>query len=528
MARSSRSAALELDGNSLSLADAARILRGHIERLSLAPAAHQRVEQARRCVDDLLASGATLYGVNTGFGKLANERIGPHEVLALQENLLRSHAVGVGALLSIPVSRLALTLRINALAKGYSGVTVALIEALIAMYNRGVVPAIPEQGSVGASGDLAPLAHMALVVMGEGHAFVTSPTAPTDGTARPPRLQSGRAALRRAHLQPHRPQAKEGLSLINGTQVSTALLADALVQAQQLARIADVAGAMTVEATRSSLRPFDRRIQEVRPHPGQAAAAANLRRLLEASEIMASHADCAKVQDAYSLRCMPQVHGAFRGALDHITRVAEIEMNAATDNPLVFADAGDVISGGNFHGQPIAQAADLLAAAAADLSSICERRIENLVNPDLSGLPGFLTPHPGLNSGMMLVQVLAAALVAENKTLSFPAGVDSIPTSANREDHVPMSTAAARKCRAVVTNATRVLSGELLCAAQGLEFLRPLRAGRGAEAAYQHIREHVRPLGRDRTLHRDLEAVERLIRTGSLLDAVENSCGTLL
>jgi histidine ammonia-lyase len=528
MTRLSRNATLLLDGNGLTLDDAEHVLHGTAERLALTGAARKRVEDARRCVEDLLAGGATIYGVNTGFGKLANQRIPPQEVLALQENLLRSHAVGVGALLSIPVSRLALALRINALAKGYSGVTVALIEALIEMYNRGVVPAIPEQGSVGASGDLAPLAHMALVVMGEGEAFVTKPGPHGDAAAgKRPRLQSGRAALRRVHLQPHKPLAKEGLSLINGTQISTALLADALVQARHLARIADVAGAMTVEATRSSQKPFDARIQEVRPHPGQAACAGNLRGLLEASEVMESHAECAKVQDAYSIRCMPQVHGAFRGALDHIARVVEIEMNAATDNPLVFAETGEVISGGNFHGQPIAQAADLLAAAATDLSSISERRIENLVNPDLSGLPGFLTPHAGLNSGMMLVQVLAAALVSENKTLSFPAGVDSIPTSANREDHVPMSTAAARKCRAVVTNATRVLAGELLCAAQGLEFLRPLRAGNGAEAAFQHVREHVRPLGRDRTLHRDIEAVERLIRTGSLLSAVEGACGRL-
>jgi histidine ammonia-lyase len=526
MTRLSCSGALALDGDGLTLADAERILSGQVEHLAIAPAARKRVEQSRRCVEELLSSGATLYGVNTGFGKLANQRIPPQEVLALQENLLRSHAVGVGALLSIPVSRLALALRINALAKGYSGVTVKLIEALLEMYNRGVVPAIPEQGSVGASGDLAPLAHMALVVMGEGHAFITRPAVHANGVKRP-RVQSGRAALRRVRLQPYRPQAKEGLSLINGTQVSTALLADALVHARQLARIADIAGAMTVEATRSSLRPFDPRIQAVRPHPGQAACAANLRLLLQASEVMESHAECAKVQDAYSLRCMPQVHGAFRGALAHITHVVEIEMNAATDNPLVFAAEGEVLSGGNFHGQPIAQAADLLAAAATDLSSISERRIENLVNPDLSGLPGFLTPHPGLNSGMMLVQVLAAALVSENKTLAFPAGVDSIPTSANREDHVPMSTAAARKCRAVVTNATRVLAGEVLCAAQGLEFLRPLRAGRGAEAAYRHVREQVRPLGRDRTLHRDLEAVERLIRTGSLLAAVEAAAGVL-
>jgi histidine ammonia-lyase len=354
--------------------------------------------------------------------------------------------------------------------------------------------------------------------MGEGHAFANS---------RGSGVVSGRAALRRAGLEPYRPQAKEGLSLINGTQISTALLTDALVRARHLARVADVAGAMTVEATKSSVRPFDERIQRIRPHPGQLACAANLRRLLTDSEIILSHAGCSKVQDAYSMRCMPQVHGSLRGALDHIARVVECELNAATDNPLVFPDTGEVISGGNFHGQPVGLAADLLATAVTDLGSICERRVENLVNPDLSGLPGFLTPHPGLNSGMMLVQVLAAALVSENKTLSFPASVDSIPTSANREDHVPMSTAAARKARAVVTNTTRVLACELLCAAQGLEFLKPLRPGKGADAAYRHLREHVRPLGRDRTLHRDLEAVERLIRSGSLLAAVEEVCGSL-
>jgi histidine ammonia-lyase len=524
------SATLVLDGEQLTLNDAERILHGKIARLTLATSARQRIEQSRRCLEDLVGTDATVYGVNTGFGKLSNQRIAPDEVLALQENLLRSHAAGMGPLLGIPVSRLALALRIQALAKGYSGVTTSLVDTLIEMFNRGVVPAIPEQGSVGASGDLAPLAHLALVVMGEGHAFVTrpGPESETNGAARlRPKLLSGRAALRRVHLEPHRPLAKEGLSLINGTQISTAILADALIRARHLARIADIAGAMTVEATKSSLRPFDPRIQEVRPHPGQAASAANLRRLLQASEIMPSHADCLKVQDAYSIRCMPQVHGTLRDALDHITRVVEREMNSATDNPLVFANTGEVLSGGNFHAQPIALASDHLAAAVTDLSSISERRVENLVNPDLSGLPGFLTPHPGLNSGMMLVQVLAAALVSENKALSFPASVDSIPTSANREDHVSMSTAAARKCRSVVVNATRVLASELLCAAQGLEFLKPLRPGQGVEAAYQHIRGYVRPLGRDRTLHRDLEAVERLIRSGSLLGAVEAETGTL-
>jgi histidine ammonia-lyase len=514
---------LLVTGEDLTVHDAEKILRGRVERLTLAPAARKRVERSRRCLEQLIGSGATIYGVNTGFGKLANQRIAPDEILALQENLLRSHAVGVGPILGVSVSRLALALRIQALAKGYSGVTPELLETLVEMYNRGVVPAIPEQGSVGASGDLAPLAHLALVVMGEGHAYVSR--AGSNGDRH--KLLSGRAALRRVHLRPHRPLAKEGLALINGTQISTAILVEALVRARHLTKIADIAGAMTVEATKSSQRPFEERIQAIRRHPGQAACARNLRRLLADSEIMPSHAHCDKVQDAYSIRCMPQVHGAVRDAVRHVTGVAECEMNAATDNPLVFADTAEVISGGNFHGQPVGLAADHLAAAVAALSNICERRVENLVNPDLSGLPGFLTPHPGLNSGMMLVQVLAAALVSENKALSFPASVDSIPTSANREDHVPMSTAAARKCRNVVVNATRVLACELLCAAQGLEFLKPLRPGRGVEAAYMHLREAVRPLGRDRTLHRDLESIERLIRSGSLLEAVENISGEL-
>jgi histidine ammonia-lyase len=532
MARSLRNiTTLELTGDNLTLGEAEQILHGQITHLQLAPEARRRVAQAHGCLTDLLAQGATIYGVNTGFGKLSNQRIEPHEVLALQENLLRSHAVGMGGLLSQGVSRLALALRIQALAKGFSGVTPDLIDRLLDMYNRGVVPAIPEQGSVGASGDLAPLAHMALVLMGEGHAFVTHRVerAETNASKRETRapLLSGRAALRRVGLKPYRPRAKEGLALINGTQISTAILTDALVRAWGLARVADITGAMTVEATKSSQRPFDPRIQEVRPHPGQAACAANLRLLLADSDIMVSHAACSKVQDAYSLRCMPQVHGALRGALRYVTDVVVCEMNAATDNPLVFAATNEVVSGGNFHAQPIAQTADLLCAAVVDLSSITERRIENLVNPDLSGLPGFLTPHPGLNSGMMMVQVLAAALVSENKALAYPASVDSIPTSANREDHVSMSTAAARKCASVMTHVTRVLACELLCAGQGLEFHLPLRPGRGVEAAYRHLRDHVRPLGRDRTLHRDLEAAERLIRSGSLLAAVEAVCGKL-
>jgi len=516
---------LELSGNGLTLHDAERIIQGSIECLTVPSATRKHVIKARRALEALMDTGATIYGVNTGFGRLSSQRIEPEEVLALQENLLRSHAVGVGQLLSIGISRLALALRIQALIKGFSGVTMELIDALIEMYNRGVVPAIPEQGSVGASGDLTPLAHLALVLLGEGYAFV-SRSGHEPQTK--PKLLSGRVALRRAQLKPHHLLAKEGLSLINGTQISTAILTEALLRARHLTKVADVAGAMSVEATKSSLRPFDPRIQAIRPHPGQMACAANLRCLLAESEVMASHATCGKVQDAYSLRCMPQVHGTLRGALDYVTGVVECEMNSATDNPLVFADEGEVLSGGNFHAQPIALAADIVTAAVADLSSIVERRVENLVNPDLSGLPGFLTPYPGLCSGMMLVQVLAAALVSENKCMSFPASVDSIPTSANREDHVSMATTAARKAGAVVTNTTRVLACEILCAAQGLEFHRPLKAGRGAEAAYRHVRQHVPPLGRDRTLHRDIETIDRLICSGSLLAAVEGACGALV
>jgi histidine ammonia-lyase len=515
-------ASLDLSGDGLTLDDAESILGGRVAHLNISPRARQRIARSRRCLDALLAAGATIYGVNTGFGKLSNQRIDDTQVLHLQENLLRSHAVGMGPLLDVAIARLALVLRIQSLARGASGVTIELVEHLVEMFNRGVVPAIPEQGSVGASGDLAPLAHLALVVIGEGQAQVCKLS--REPKASGAKLLTGRAALHRVGLKPYRLQAKEGLSLINGTQISTAILADALVRARHLAGIADIAGSMTVEATKSSQRPFDPRIQELRPHPGQAACAVNLRRLLADSQIMLSHQDCPKVQDAYSMRCMPQVHGTFRDALAHVGRIVECEMNSATDNPLVFPETGEVISGGNFHGQPIALAADLLAAAVTDLGSIAERRVENLVNPDLSGLPGFLTPHPGLNSGMMLVQVLAAALVSENKALSFPASVDSIPTSANREDHVSMSTAAARKARAAVTNAERILACELLCAAQGLEFHRPLKAGKGAEAAYQHIRQHVAPLNSDRTLHRDLETVEKLIRTGSLRQAVEKVC----
>lgn len=512
---------LVLSGDGLTLESAAGILSGRVRRLELSASARRRIKKARQCLEALLAEGRTIYGVNTGFGKLSNQRIATDELLALQENLLRSHAVGVGPVLSTAETRLMMALRIQALAKGHSGVTPALADALVSLFNHDVTPVVPEQGSVGASGDLAPLAHLALVLIGEGQALVGNRPRPGQ------KPLGGKAALSRAGLKPYRLQAKEGISLINGTQFSCAVLAGALCAARQLATVADVAASMTLEATRSSIKPFDPRIHQLRPHPGQQASAANVRRLLAFSEVLPSHADCSKVQDAYSIRCLPQVHGAFRDALAHAAGVVEREMNSGTDNPLVFPETREVLSGGNFHGQPLALAADLLSAAAADLAGISERRIENLVNPDLSGLPGFLTPHPGLNSGMMLVQVLAAALVSENKSLCFPASVDSIPTSANREDHVSMSAHAARKARTIVANCRRVLAAELLCAAQGLEFLLPLRPGRGAHAAYRIIRSRVRPLGRDRTLCRDIEAVDRLVASGELLGAVQHAVGPL-
>jgi histidine ammonia-lyase len=517
---------LELTGAGLSLADVEGILHGRIHALALADIARRRVGESRRCLEVLLAKKEPIYGVNTGFGKLSNQRVDPNDLLALQENLVRSHSVGMGDFLCPGVSRLVLALRIQVMAAGFSGVTPQLLDALMALFNHGVTAAIPEQGSVGASGDLAPLAHLALVLIGEGKAFLEGPNKRLAAWGKRSPV-GGAMALRKSGLEPYELQAKEGLSLINGTQVSTAILADALIQAWLLARTADVAGAMTVEATRSSFRPFDARIQVIRGHKGQIACAANLRRLLDGSEVNASHASCQKVQDAYSMRCMPQVHGAMRDGLTYVTSVVEMEINSVTDNPLVFPDTAEVISGGNFHAQPIAQAADLLAAVMTDLGSIAERRVENLVNPDLSGLPGFLTPQPGLNSGMMMVQVLAAALVAESRALAFPAGVDSIPTSANREDHVSMAPAAARKARTVVKHIARILACEVLCAAQGLDFLLPLRPSQGVGAAWQVVRRYVRPLSRDRTLHRDLEKVEQLILSGRLLQAAEAASGKL-
>ncbi len=483
-------------------------------RIALAPAAKQAVARSRAVVDQAVAGGATMYGINTGFGKLAGVRIPSDQLAQLQRNLLLSHATGVGEPLPLEQSRLAFALRIHNLALGYSGVRLQLLEQAMALFNAGMTPVIPRQGSVGASGDLAPLSHMALPLIGFGEVH--------DGDA----VISGAAALRRLRRKPLQLAEKEGLALINGTQIMTAIGCLCLHRALLVAKAADVACAMTVEALRGSEKPFEERVHAVRPHTGQLATAANLRSLLAGSRIMSSHADCGKVQDAYSLRCAPQVHGASKDGIRYALDVLVTEANSVTDNPLVFAN-GDVISGGNFHGQSVSQAMDFLAIAVSTLANISERRIEQMVNPDISGLPPFLARHPGLESGFMIPQVVAASLASENKSLAHPASVDTIPTSANREDHVSMGVTAARHADLVVANTAKVLGIELLCAAQGLDLGEPLRPGKGVHAAYKALRARVAGLDGDRFLAPDLAVAEAMVVDGSVVAAAERAVGVL-
>lgn len=496
-------------GSELTLAALEGVARG-AWRVALPPAVELRLASNRAFVDALLARGDTAYGVTTGFGRFATTRIGPADVRTLQRNLLLSHAVGVGEPFPTDVVRAMLLLRAQSLARGASGVRPAVVALLAQLLEHRVHPVVPSQGSVGASGDLAPLAHMALVLIGEGEAEVGGERLP------------GAAALARAGLEPLTLEAKEGLALINGTQSMTALLALALLDAERLAATADVAAAMSVEALLGSHAPFDPAVTRLRPHPGALIVSANMRAILADSQVVLSHADCDRVQDPYSLRAVPQVHGATRGALAHVREVVETELASVTDNPLIVTDDGHerVISAGNFHGQPLALAADYAAIAVAELANISERRVEQLVNPALSGLPGFLTEHGGLDSGLMVAQYTAAALVSENKVLAHPASVDSIPTSANQEDHVSMGAHACRKLGSVLRNARYVIAVELLAAAQGLDFRAPLVPGRGVAAAHAHVRERVPHLGHDRYLKPDLEAVHSTLADGSLLAAV--------
>jgi histidine ammonia-lyase len=498
---------VEIDGESLSLEDVERVALDPSTRVGIPATAIERIRRSRAVVEAAVESGRVVYGVTTGFGRLSDIAV-PHDQLErLQLNLIRSHACGVGAPLPREEVRAITLLRANVLARGFSGVRPEVVRLLVELLDRGVHPVIPEQGSVGASGDLAPLSHLALVLVGEGEAEVGGEVLP------------GGEALRRVGLEPLVLRAKEGLALNNGTQVMTGIGTLALLAAERLVEAAEVAGAMSLEGLRGTPDAFHPALQRARPHPGQAASAERLRALLAGSEIRESHRhDDPRVQDAYALRCMPQVHGAARNAFGYIRSVLETEANSATDNPLIFPDeeGGLVVSGGNFHGQPVAQVLDLLAIALTDLASMSERRTERLVNPDLSDLPAFLTRDPGVNSGMMLAQITAAALVSESKVLCHPASVDSIPTGASKEDHVSMGTSAARKARQVLRNSEAVVGIELMCAAQALEFLRPLRPGVGVDRAYRLVRERIAPLEEDRVLAPDIAVATELVRSGAL------------
>ncbi len=478
----------------------------HPVQVKLGDDARRRIAESNELVADVVASGERVYGVNTGFGQLAEVRISDDELVHLQENLVRSHAVGVGDDLDDNTVRLILLMKVIALAEGFSGVRPELVDALCALINNNIYPRIPSQGSVGASGDLAPLAHMAGVLIGVGEARV-------QGTVVPAEL-----ALREAGLEPLSLAPKEGLALLNGTQVSTALALSAVFRTENLLAAALAAGAMSADAVQGSDTPFDKRIQSVRGHGGQIAVAGVLRDLMRDSEIRASHIACDRIQDPYSIRCQPQVVGACLDVLRHVCAVLETEANAVTDNPLVFADSRAVLSGGNFHAEPVALAADYLALAIAEIGSLAERRIALLIDAHLSGLPPFLVREGGLNSGFMMAQVTAAALASENKSHAHPASVDSIPTSANQEDHVSMATFAARRLHEMIDNAEYIVAIELLAAAQGIEFHRPKSSSAALEKVITTLREVSPAFVEDRSLSADIARVARLVDLGSFCE----------
>ncbi|MHA2212595.1 MAG: histidine ammonia-lyase [Candidatus Thorarchaeota archaeon] len=506
---------IQVDGENLTIEDVVLVSRQR-RKASLAESAKAGIAASREVIKTVLREGKLVYGVNTGFGDLSQVCIEPADIERLQVNLIRSHSAGVGDLLDPEIVRAMILLRVNALAKGYSAVRLEVIETLLSMLNADVTPAVPEQGSVGSSGDLAPLAHMALVVMGEGEALFGG------------KMVSGLEAMKKAKLKPLRLQAKEGVALINGTQCMSAIGALVLHDAMNLIRDAAVAASMSLEALRGTRIAFDERIHSIRPHEGQRDIAQIMRVLLDDSEINKSHADCGKIQDAYSLRCIPQVLGASLDTIRYVRSIIETEINSATDNPLVFSEDGSVISGGNFHGQPVAFAMDFLGIALSEIASISERRTNRLVNPHLSGLPAFLTTEGGLESGMMIAQYTAAALVSENKILAHPASVDSIPTSADQEDHVSMGTIAARKARRILVNSANVVAIEYLCAAQGLDLLAPLMTSGPLQKALKAIRGVVKMLEDDRPLHTDISGIRALMDSRSIVSAAEEITGFLL
>lgn len=502
---------IEISSRPLSLADLRRIWNGPV-KLSLSDEACDSIRASQATVDAVIKGGEQVYGVNTGFGLLANVRISDDELGVLQENLICSHAVGVGPLLPDPIVRLVMVTKVKALAQGNSGARLDLVTAIIELINRGIYPTIPAKGSVGASGDLAPLAHMAGVLIGIGDARV-------DGVE-----VSAEDALREAGLEKIRLAPKEGLALLNGTQVSTAIALAAVFRTENLLAAAVTAGAMATDAIKGSDTPFDDRIHAVRGHDSQSVIARTLRELLDGSTIRTSHLDCDRVQDPYSIRCQPQVAGACLGVLRHVCDILQIEANAVTDNPLVFAETGSILSGGNFHAEPVAFAADYLALAITELGSISERRVALLIDPQMSGLPAFLVKDSGLNSGFMIVQVTSAALVSENKSLAHPASVDSIPTSANQEDHVSMATFAAYRLHAMLDNAINIIAIELLAVAQGIDFHHPQESSPMLEEAHGKVRELSPVLEQDRSLKPDIDAVAASIDAG----AYRQFCATIM
>ncbi len=506
--------ALHINGNDLSL-EAVKEVAVSRRAVLLAPDARESVNRARAVVDEIVASNKLAYAITTGVGKLSDVRIAGEQIRELQVNLVRSHAVGVGTPLAIAETRAMMLLRANSLAKGHSGVRAVVIDTLCEMLNRGITPVVPSQGSVGASGDLAPLAHLALSLIGEGECF------DEDGV----RVASAEA-LKRAQIKPLVLESKETISLINGTQAMLAVGTLALLQAEVLVDSADVIGGLACDALKGTDTAFDERIHKARPHSGQLKTASNLRKMLEGSQIRESHRECGRVQDAYSLRCIPQVHGAVRDTLAHCRETFEIEANSAVDNPLVFisdpnTNTGDVISGGIFHGEPLAFALDFLAIALSALAGISERRIERLVNPALSeGLPPFLAPGAGLNSGFMMPQVTAAALVSENKVLAHPASVDSITTSGNKEDYVSMGMTAALKLKRVIENTRNVLAIEAMAVAQALDFLAPLKSSKRGQAAHSAIRSVCATMEKDRVMYADFARIADMIASGKLAESL--------
>jgi histidine ammonia-lyase len=514
---------LLIDGNSLTLDKTEIFLKDNPE-VKLTPGAIKKVQRSRRLVEKWVNNGEVIYGVTTGFGEFANVNISKEHIAELQENLILSHAVGCGDYLPPAIVKIMMLLRLNALAKGYSGIRNETLAMLTAMINNNIIPVVPSQGSVGSSGDLVQLAHLVLPMTGRGRVQIVSDFTGRDTSSA--EIIPAEKALKKFGLKPVKLQAKEGLALINGTQMMTSFAAYIGIRAKKLIKLADISAALTHEALRSTDKAFDEKLHRLRPFPGQITTAKNVLSLIKGSEIRVSHlTNDTRVQDAYSIRCVPQIHGASRDAIDYVISRVEIEINSVNDNPVIFPETEEHIEGGNFHGQSMALAMDFMGIALSELANVSERRTERMVNGSLSGLPRFLAVNGGLNSGLMIAQYTAASLVSENKVLAHPASVDSIPTSANQEDHNSMGSIAAQKCYRIMQNLESVLAIELMTAAQALEFLKPLKCGKGTGAAYREIRKVIPPLNKDRLLYDDVKNMIELVRQDSILNSVEKAVG---